>query len=633
MKIKYKLVIMFLSMMIIGINFIGMAVFNNAKDRLERMIIKQQELVMTREVERLNSFMKELRASVNTLSGVPPVQGLIRSKKTGFDEVDKSTYQQWIQRMQRIFTAYHQVNESIIQIRYIDENGKEMVRLDKKDGQIVSTPDEQLQDKSDRPYFFETKKLKKGETYVSEIDLKQEHGKYTLPYQLVIRLAVPVFDEEDGTFHGIIVINAVPNSVFLVAEHIPYGKMFIINEKGRYIYDSSLELSQRAETFTAKSYFERQPEIQKSLTLFDERIHYDSHDKEFRQWKKIYYDPLNKDRFLVLILSFDEKEVLLPIHTVRNSSLVIVGIFIILMGFLIYMACHSLTEPIVRLERLTDKLAEGDLDIKIDQDIKALNDEIGAFANSFQRMADNLAEANKSVVAHTKSLELKTEELARSNKDLEQFAYVASHDLQEPVRKIVSFSQLFAKKYQGQVDEQGNQYLNYIISGAKRMQTLISDLLKYSRVKGDWDLADVSLEEVLKEVLNNLEALLTESKAVIQAEPLPTVKANRTYMVQLFQNLIGNAMKYRGDENPQIKISVEKDKGSWLFSVRDNGIGISPEHLERIFIIFERLHGMNEYEGTGIGLAICKRIVELHGGRIWAESNGKGTIFKFTLKG
>ncbi|MGE0268646.1 MAG: ATP-binding protein [Candidatus Omnitrophota bacterium] len=632
MKIKYKLVILFLSMMIVGINFIGMAVFNNAKDRLEKMIIKQQELVMTREVERLNSFMKELLAGVNTLSGVPPVQGLIRSKKTGFDEVDKSTYQQWIQRMQRIFTAYHQVNESIIQIRYIDENGKEMVRLDKKDGEIVIIPDEKLQDKSGRPYFLETKKLKKGETYVSEIDLNQEHGKYTLPYQLVIRLAVPIFDEADETFQGVIIINAVPNSVFLVAEHIPYGKMFIINEKGRYIYDSSLELSQRAETFAEKSYFEVQPEIKKNLTLFDERIYYDSNDQEFRQWKKIFYDPLNKDRFLVLILSFNEKEVLLPIHTVRNSSLVIVGIFIILMGFLIYMACHSLTEPIVRLEQLTEKMAEGDLDIAIDKDIKILNDEIGSFANSFQRMMDSLNAANKEVVAHTQALESKTEELARSNRDLEQFAYVASHDLQEPVRKIVSFSQLFAKKYAGQVDDQGKQYLDYITGGAKRMQTLISDLLKYSRVKRDRDLADVPLDDVLKETLINLENLITESKTVIHSDPLPTIRANRTYMSQLFQNLIGNAVKYRSQENPVINIRVEKDDQFWMFSVQDNGIGIHEEHLEKIFIIFERLHGMNEYEGTGIGLAICKRIVELHGGRIWAESNGNGTVFKFTLK-
>ena len=231
------------------------------------------------------------------------------------------------------------------------------------------------------------------------------------------------------------------------------------------------------------------------------------------------------------------------------------------------------------------------------------------------------------------ALKEKTEELARSNRELEQFAYVASHDLQEPLRMVTNFVQLLAKQYQGKLDSNADDFINFTVDGAMRMSKLINDLLAYSRVgTPGLPFEPINCETILQEALDNLKVTMEESGAVVTHDSLPTVMADSSQLVQLFQNLIGNAIKFRGDERPRVHVSASRSDNGWTFSVRDNGIGIAPEHAERIFIIFQRLHGRNEYAGTGIGLAVCKKIVERHGGRIWVESEpGKGATFYFTL--
>ncbi|GBE95147.1 sensor histidine kinase [Nostoc cycadae] len=257
------------------------------------------------------------------------------------------------------------------------------------------------------------------------------------------------------------------------------------------------------------------------------------------------------------------------------------------------------------------------------------------------------AELEIKVQERTAELQKLNEELRNSNQELEQFAYVASHDLQEPLRAVTGYSQLLVEEYQERLDESAQEYLDYIIDGAKRMQQLIQDLLAYSRV-GTRGRAFTSTDcnVVLSEVLSNLQMAIAESQAIITHDPLPNVLADKTQLVQLFQNLIGNAIKFRRkDVPPQIHISAVRQEKSmgvgeedftqhyvWLFSVQDNGIGIKSQYLERIFEIFRRLHTRREFPGTGIGLAICKKIVERHNGRIWAESQLRvGTTFYFTL--
>jgi signal transduction histidine kinase len=224
-------------------------------------------------------------------------------------------------------------------------------------------------------------------------------------------------------------------------------------------------------------------------------------------------------------------------------------------------------------------------------------------------------------------------DLTRSNKELEQFAYVASHDLQEPLRKVSSFAQLLAARYQGKLDADADEFISYMVDGARRMQILIQNLLAYSRLgrKGQAH-APIEANDVLKQALANLQGAIDESGAVITCDSLPTVLGDESQLVQLFQNLIGNAIKFRGAEKPSIEVRVEPTGQTWTFAVRDNGIGIDPQFAERIFVIFQRLHSQAEYPGTGIGLAFCKKIVERHGGRIWLEPQvGQGATFCLSL--
>jgi signal transduction histidine kinase len=237
------------------------------------------------------------------------------------------------------------------------------------------------------------------------------------------------------------------------------------------------------------------------------------------------------------------------------------------------------------------------------------------------------------VAERTEELAERARDLTRSNAELQQFAYVASHDLQEPLRMVASFTQLLAKRYRDKLDDDARDFINFAVDGATRMQTLISDLLAYSRVGTQGKaLEPTRCDAVMDRVLDSLKLAIEETGVVITRDRLPAILGDPVQIGQLFQNLLTNALKFRGDKAPQVRISVEQDGCDWKISVSDNGIGISPEHSDRIFVIFQRLHTKTDYPGTGIGLAICKKIVERHGGRIWVEATpGGGSTFCFTI--
>jgi PAS domain S-box-containing protein len=227
-------------------------------------------------------------------------------------------------------------------------------------------------------------------------------------------------------------------------------------------------------------------------------------------------------------------------------------------------------------------------------------------------------------------------ELKRSNDELQQFAYVASHDLQEPLRMVASYTQLLAKRYQGRLDSDADEFIAYAVDGCNRMQGLIQDLLAYSRAGTDTKAhRAISSDKALKEALTNLRTTIEESGAIVTHDLLPDITTDDTQLAQVFQNLVGNAIKYRSAEIPHVHVSAAKNGGNeWIFSVRDNGLGIDPQYFERIFVLFQRLHGQKEFKGTGIGLTICKKILERLGGSIWVESQPeKGSTFYFALPG
>ncbi len=230
-------------------------------------------------------------------------------------------------------------------------------------------------------------------------------------------------------------------------------------------------------------------------------------------------------------------------------------------------------------------------------------------------------------------LETQAEVLQRSNRDLEQFAYVASHDLQEPLRKVASFCQLLERRYGDKLDERGAQYIAFAVDGAKRMQQLINDLLAFSRVgRSTEGFVGIAFGDVLSRATTTLSLSIESLQAEVTADELPVVRGDPVLLTQLLTNLIGNALKFRGDEVPRLHVSAIEREADWEFACADNGIGIDPEYGEKIFVIFQRLHGRDVYEGTGIGLALCRKIVEFHGGRIWLDATvDHGTTFRFTL--
>jgi light-regulated signal transduction histidine kinase (bacteriophytochrome) len=239
------------------------------------------------------------------------------------------------------------------------------------------------------------------------------------------------------------------------------------------------------------------------------------------------------------------------------------------------------------------------------------------------------------IVSELEALRAAEADLKRSNAELEQFAYVASHDLQEPLRKVASFCQLLQQRYGGQLDDRADQYIGFAVDGARRMQDLINDLLAFSRVgRVEHPHTDVDCNALVGRVRSDLSGAIEESGAEIVTGPLPTVHADAGLLRLVFQNLVGNAIKFRGDDPPVVHLDAERDDEFWRFRCADNGIGIDPEYAERIFVLFQRLHPRTQYEGTGIGLAMCRKIVEYHRGRMWLDpdqGDEPGSTFYFTL--
>ena len=334
-----------------------------------------------------------------------------------------------------------------------------------------------------------------------------------------------------------------------------------------------------------------------------------------------------------IVVKMDADEALAPIADLRlwwaSIGFVAAGLIALSALFL----SRTVSVPLRRLTQATRRIAAGNLSSRADV-LSA--DETGQLARTFNRMADQLERNQLDLQAYSEDLERmvreRTVELQRSNTDLEQFAYVASHDLQEPLRMVASFVTLLERRYKGRLDEKADRYIHHAVDGAQRMQQLLGDLLAYSRAGRDIRHEDVDMNQVLTEVKDNLQAVIAENNAEVSHDDLPMVAGTHSYLVMLLQNLVGNAIKFRGDHPPRIRIASMDEDHEWRFSVSDNGIGIEKQFRDRIFEIFQRLHSREEYEGTGIGLSMCRKIVERHGGRIWLESTpGVGTTFHFTI--
>lgn len=309
------------------------------------------------------------------------------------------------------------------------------------------------------------------------------------------------------------------------------------------------------------------------------------------------------------------------LHTATDATIAeasAVGLLLILTAVASWAALTAwVRRPLESVRREAQTVASGELNHKVDV----------AGPREIMELAADVEAMRHQLILSLDDVSFKASELQRSNRELEQFAYVASHDLQEPLRKVASFCQMLENRYSDQLDERARRYIAYAVDGAKRMQGLINDLLAFSRVgQPGAHFRPADLNEVAGEAVSELEAAVEDSEATITVDRLPEITGDRTLLIQLFANLIGNSIKFRRvDATPVIRITAEQNDGEWEFACQDNGIGIEPAYRERVFVIFQRLHPRDAYPGTGIGLALCRKIVDFHGGKIWVEEKPAGT--------
>jgi len=362
-----------------------------------------------------------------------------------------------------------------------------------------------------------------------------------------------------------------------------------------------------------------------------------------------------EDLELVVVVEMNQAEAFAPADGLRNNIVLAGGLAIALAAGIGVLAARRITEPLSRLARYAGRVGRGEyqaeLEVSGSDEVATVASEVKSMVGELEKHRYHIEELVERRSAETKKANeqlrgeieehRRTEEelketmadLERSNQELEQFAYVASHDLQEPLRMVASFTQLLGKRYRGKLDSDADEFIGYAVDGANRMQALLNDLLMFSRVgTRSKAFTRTYCEAAFDQATGNMKVAVEQSGAEVTHDPLPTVMANEGQMVQLLQNLIDNAIKFRSQETPRIHVSAQKKGDQWVFSVRDNGIGIDPRYAERIFTIFQRLHTKEKYPGTGMGLTICKRIVERHNGRIWTESQpGEGSTFYFTI--
>jgi signal transduction histidine kinase len=573
------------------------------------------------------------REEVVFLSKTPPIAGIIRARANGgIDPLDGTSEELWRNRLATIFTAILEARSEYSQVQYVGmkDGGHALVRVDQSNNrEIQRTPDDGLATNGDHPYFQDPARLSKGEAYLSEVDMNEEFSKIEKPYRPVIRVATPLFDES-GNLQGALVINIDASRLFeIVDQTLGKGQLrYITNDSGDYLAHPD---PGKTFAFDRGHRYRIQDDLPELSSLFGGG---DSSYSGFVELsserylafaRRIYFDPRQSQRYLVFAELSPNRELLGRVTSLRDkTALITIGLLLASMAAVIWLA-RRLVRPLREMTKAAASLAVGNWSIDLGA-MTRQRDETGALARAFDAMVHEIKAREEELAARAK-------ELTRSNEELAQFAFVASHDLQEPLRMVASYLELLSRRYQGKLDADADEFIGYAVDGAARMKRLINDLLGYSRVSNaPLKLETVDTGSVVNAAVKVLADRVKGTGAEVTIEPLPEVKADSVMVERLFLNLLDNALKYRSELPPRIRFACERKDDFWKFSVTDNGIGIDPNFADKVFEIFTRLHGREKYPGNGIGLASCKRIVERHGGEIWIEpAPSGGSIFFFTL--
>lgn len=589
---------------------------------------------MTSDALLIGAKVEDKKGELIILREVPPVQGIIRAKDHGgidSETGDKTEY--WYRRMEQIMAAFIMGNPNeYLQLCYLDEQGNELARVDQIEGLIKTTPRDQLRNKAEQPYVGEAIRLEENEVYYSGVALNRADGKIEIPYLPSMQIATAVYDEQRNV-RGLIVMSISARWLFSnIDKGVDDATKYLVDQDGYFLVHPDRDKEFGFDLGFRYTIGNEHPMLVEEMRTADSVLDQYLGFSHICGFQKIFFNPGDKKRFWAVVYDIPEAIALSDVYKLRQTMF-IVGLVIIIcsIGVIIWLSLREVISPLTRLIDTAGKMEAGDLSVRLPEDQGA--DEF----RLLHRTLNSFAAKQQNAIAHfEKELALRTNKLESSNRELQQFAYIASHDLQEPLRKITAFGDRLVAHASESLDEKSQDYLARMQSATARMKQLIEDLLNYSRITTQANpFAAVSLEELIGEALVMFELRIAETGGQVKIEGnLPAVHGDRSQLQRLIQNLLSNALKYHQDDlPPKVIISARKLAGGLVeITVTDNGIGFDEKYLDRIFLPFQRLHTRDQYEGTGIGLAISRKIVDRHGGTITARSRlGVGSAFTITL--
>ena len=637
-RLSTKLLLLFLLLAIVTAAVVGYLAYDNGRQIIERMTLDRLDSTSRLREAAFEQWIHHNETTLRSLAQRPLV-GEYSAVLVSEDQAG-AEYQAAHDALLR-----DHLGPALAEGHFLD-----LVIIRAQDGLILVSNDESLEGKyrESEPFFVEGK----ARTYVGKVT-------YSLTEGAVMHISTPILDEQGdviGVLAGHADLAEMTETMMVATGMSASEEAYLVNTSRFFVteprFGEGFALKKAIHTEGAEACLERGD----GMGLYD----------NYRGVPVLGTYRWLPERELCILTELDQAEAFAPIVALRNATIAACAVMLVCAATLGVIFTRTITGPVLQLVKATEEIGAGNLDYRIEATAR---DEIGQLATAFDDMTGKVKQAEGELRKHREHLEELVEELVeeraaelkrtneeleaeiverkrgedrlknamadleRSNKELEQFAYVASHDLQEPLRMVSSYTQLLARRYQDQLDQDAHDFITYAVEGAARMQRLINDLLGYSRVgtRGK-AFGKTDCQRVLQETLANLQPAIDETDATVTHDPLPTVIADEPQLVQVLQNLVSNGIKFRGQAPPAIHIGAQRENDEWVFSVRDNGIGIDPQYYERIFVIFQTLHSRDQYPGTGIGLALCKRIVERHGGRIWVESEpGRGSIFYFTI--
>ncbi len=585
----------------------------------------------------LQKELEHAQGTARFIASSRVIKGLIEADDKGNGSlVDLIEQQEWKENIVALFLQSLSLNNHYFKIRYIkyqNQNGKasakEEIVIKRVDGGLVQLGDSELQEKIHRHYVQDALALKPNTAKLSQIDLNRERDQISVPITATIRALAPVYLA--GELRGIIVISVDFSALLQTMDEIvpDTQRLFILNQNKYFVFHEKKERIFSFE-FPAEQQFTLLTEFPNSELVLHSNIPQQqvvkdtSSNPALLAIEPLKLNTVETENYIYLALTRDYSNIDQEIRAL-NRVLITVGIVIVALGILLsWLMIYTLSKPFA-------DLVQGIKRFGLDQTTSLLpvhrTDEIGNLARSFQQTAHSVNEKSELLKQEItvrkyieETLKVQSKELKRSNEELEKFAYVASHDLQEPLRKVQAFGDRLKKHSGSSLDQKSQDYLDRMQSAASRMSQLISDLLSFSRIatrKNPREL--VALDSILDGVLQDLEIAIEQAKAQIVRKPLCEAKVDKVQFRQLFQNLIGNAIKFRkpdGQHIIEIWATFNSNKSEVEIHIKDNGIGFSQQYADRVFEVFQRLHARTEYQGTGIGLAICRKIVERHQGEL-----------------